>query len=334
MQEHAKHGEKKSILEFVEKEEAPCVRLEYALENRTKRSGSIQPVDISVTNAGEKTVNKIYLEGYLGDKLYINKEVPCNIAPGESYQWVENMDFSKDRKATNATVKVHVDGQKDMKGTECSFAIGHTDVIMSSLQKSFTQGKTTLTAQIANQSDFATVPTVSFYDSDTDKCVGMRTLPSLAAGKSVTTSLSLKNRQISFGANKSKGYYAKVTTSGADYNIGNDEATVILYRNQLKEAETEKGLAKVTGLKLVNKKGKKLHVSFKKVSGSKGYQVVYAKNKKFKNKKSKFIAKRKYTLTKLKKKKTYYVKVRAYKVSAGKKRYGSFSAVKKMKIKK
>ena len=87
--------------------------------------------------------------------------------------------------------------------------------------------------------------------------------------------------------------------------------------------------------KLKNKPGKKAAVKIKKISGAKGYQVVYSTKRSFKNAKKKNTTKRTVTLKRLKKKKTYYIKVRAYKKdSAGKKVYGSYSAAKKVKIKK
>lgn len=92
--------------------------------------------------------------------------------------------------------------------------------------------------------------------------------------------------------------------------------------------------AKVTGVTVKNIKGRKLKVSFKKVKGANGYQLVYSTKKGFKNAKKLLINKNGYTVKKLKKKKTYYVKVRAYKKVNGKKKFGAFSAVKKIKIKK
>ncbi|MCB6993542.1 fibronectin type III domain-containing protein [bacterium 210820-DFI.6.37] len=93
---------------------------------------------------------------------------------------------------------------------------------------------------------------------------------------------------------------------------------------------------KVTGLK--TKAGKKqMTVSWKKDTKATGYQLTYAQNKKFtKGKKNVTISKNKTvkkTVKKLKSKKTYYVKVRAYKKVGSKKLYGSYSAVKSVKIK-
>ena len=99
--------------------------------------------------------------------------------------------------------------------------------------------------------------------------------------------------------------------------------------------KTNNTVSKVTKLKVKNKKKKKVVVSFNKVSGAKGYQIQYAKNKKFtKGKKSKTTKKVKYTVKNLKKKQTYYFRVRAYKLVDGVKKYGKWSAVKKVKITK
>jgi uncharacterized repeat protein (TIGR02543 family) len=85
---------------------------------------------------------------------------------------------------------------------------------------------------------------------------------------------------------------------------------------------------------LTNLKGKKLKISYKKISGVKGYQIRYSTDKNFK-KNVKTItttaASKTYTL----KKATYYVKIRAYKSdSTNSKVYGTFGSVRSKKITK
>ena len=93
-------------------------------------------------------------------------------------------------------------------------------------------------------------------------------------------------------------------------------------------------LAKVVKVKVKANKKKKLNVSWKKVSGATGYEVLYATNKKFtKNKKTVSVKKNKVTLKKLKSKKKYFVKVRAYKKANGNTNYGKWSKVVKKKAK-
>ncbi len=95
--------------------------------------------------------------------------------------------------------------------------------------------------------------------------------------------------------------------------------------------------AQVKSLKVKNKKKTKVNLTWKKVSGAKGYQVQYSMKKKFpaRKTKKKNAAKRTVTISRLKKKKTYYFRVRAYKKKTnGSKVYGKWSKVKKVKIRK
>ncbi len=97
---------------------------------------------------------------------------------------------------------------------------------------------------------------------------------------------------------------------------------------------TKVTVKKVTLKSLVNASEKKLQVKINKLSGVKGYEICYADNAKFENAVKVTTENTTKTISGLKNKKTYYVKVRAYKIdSTGKKVYGSYSSVKKIKIK-
>ncbi len=100
--------------------------------------------------------------------------------------------------------------------------------------------------------------------------------------------------------------------------------------------QTVKKPGKVKITKAQNVKTKEVTVKWKKTSKAKGYQIQIASNKKFtKGKKTKTLSKTTYSFKKLKKNKYYYVRVRAYVYNSNhKKVYGSWSTVKKVKIKK
>lgn len=94
---------------------------------------------------------------------------------------------------------------------------------------------------------------------------------------------------------------------------------------------------KMVAPKLKSKKKNALTVKWKKDTRATGYQVVVAKDKKFKKvaktatiKKNKTVSK---TFKKLKKKKTYYVRIRPYKNTEFGRIYGNYSKAKKCKIK-
>ena len=97
-------------------------------------------------------------------------------------------------------------------------------------------------------------------------------------------------------------------------------------------AVTVKVPAKVTA-KALKKSAK---ITWKKVAGATGYEVYRANKKKGKYKKVKTLKAKatSFTNKKLKAKKTYFFKVRAYITKNGKKTYSSWSAVKKVRVKK
>lgn len=91
---------------------------------------------------------------------------------------------------------------------------------------------------------------------------------------------------------------------------------------------------KVQLLEVKNLKGKKLKVTYKKVSKATGYQISCSTNRKFNKASNKTTKRTTYTLTKRKKGTKYYIRVRAYRVVNGTKFYGSYSAVRSIRIKK
>ena len=90
-------------------------------------------------------------------------------------------------------------------------------------------------------------------------------------------------------------------------------------------------------IKKISAGKRKVKVVLKKDTKATGYQIVVAKNSKF-NKGKKVLTKKgnkqiTYTITKLSSKKIYYVKARSYKVIGNKKYFGTWSKVKKVKVK-
>ena len=129
-----------------------------------------------------------------------------------------------------------------------------------------------------------------------------------------------------------KGWYTDKKFKNKITKISKDsKKDITLY------AKWSKVTVKKASLKSVKNSSKKsMKVTVKKVSGAKGYTIVYSTDKKFKkNVKSVTTTKTSKTIKGLKKGKTYYVKVKAYKKdSAGKKVYGKYSGVKQVKIRK
>jgi hypothetical protein len=178
------------------------------------------------------------------------------------------------------------------------------------IKKDITPSKpafTLIIANIANQvySGKACVPTVKITDS----------------GKLMVKGVDYK---LSYSNNIKTGT-ATVTIEGLGKYKGKRTATFIIIPKKA-------SISKITS----PKKGS-LKVSWKKDTQATGYEIVIATNNKFtKGKKTATVKSYKTvnkTFTKLSTKKVYYAKVRSYKTINGKKYYGAYSAVNKLKTK-
>lgn len=135
---------------------------------------------------------------------------------------------------------------------------------------------------------------------------------------------------------------AKPVETTTQKSTTNDDSYAEWLKSEKERIAKEAKKAKVTIKKLKNVKGKKAKITWKASNrwNVSGYQIMYARNKKFtKGKKVKNVyygTTTSKTLKGLKKKKTYYFKIRAYitDYASGNKVYGKWSKVKKVKIKK
>lgn len=128
------------------------------------------------------------------------------------------------------------------------------------------------------------------------------------------------------------------TTPGADVTVTNaptTKPTVVTTKKSITVVDKKivaPGKVKITKAKNVSKK--KIKLTWKKQSKALVYQAKYSIYKSFRKPKTKATMKCFYTLSGLKKKKTYYIKVRGYTLKKGKRLYGKWSTVKKVKVKK
>ena len=122
-----------------------------------------------------------------------------------------------------------------------------------------------------------------------------------------------------------------------DYVAGNVTNTYSRQKAPVKQQPYSNQVRKPARVKIKsakNLKGKKVKLTFKKVSKAVGYQIKASDSKKFKGYWTKNTKKTSYTFKKLDKNTRYYFKVRAYVKKGNSKLYGAWSKAKKVKVKK
>lgn len=270
---------------------------------KVDKTGNIEAISageaVITAKAGEKTATCKVTVNIPIKSIYLNKTSIELNAIGDSYQ-LNASYYPSD--ADGAIIwKSDDEGVASVDQTGKVTAVG--------------KGTTTITVSCGSVKDTCTV--VSKGESD-----GSQIIPSPSPQPSV------KPNPDNQPANTPKpSMMPQVPTKG---NIPQSSQTV----NDGKNSGQRASLTKIKGVVAKNQKKCKVKVTWKKVPNSLGYQIQYATNKKFKKAKKKTVKSTFVTLKKLKKKKTYFIRIRAYKIADGKKVYGKWSSVKKVKIKK
>ena len=244
------------------------------------------------------TLDRTSAEVKRGEKLTLNVTVSPSYASNKKVVW-------KSANTKIATV--------DANGSVTAKVPGRTKITVTSAENSSYQESCTVT-----------VPYKITYKLNKGK--NNASNPSTYYGKKVT----LKNpsrKGYAFA-----GWYTDAKFKKKITSISNSaKSDYILYAKW-----TKVKVAKASLTSAKNSKSKQILLKYKKVSGAKGYEISYSTDKKFKKAVTKKnTAKTSYTISKLKKGKIYYVRIRAYKMdSTGKKVYGKYSSMKKVKVSK
>ena len=244
------------------------------------------------------TLDRTSAEVKRGEKLTLNVTVSPSYASNKKVVW-------KSANTKIATV--------DTNGSVTAKAPGRTKITVTSAENSSYQASCTVT-----------VPYKITYKLNKGK--NNASNPSTYYGKKVTLKNPSRKGYAFAGWYTDAKFKKKITSISSSA-----KSDYILYAKW-----TKVKVAKASLTSAKNSKSKQILLKYKKVSGAKGYEISYSTDKKFKKAVTKKnTAKTSYTISKLKKGKIYYVRIRAYKMdSTGKKVYGKYSSMKKVKVSK
>lgn len=244
------------------------------------------------------TLDRTSAEVKRGEKITLNVTVSPSYASNKKVVW-------KSANTKIATV--------DANGSVTAKAPGRTKITVTSSENSSYQASCTVT-----------VPYKITYKLNKGK--NNASNPSTYYGKKVTLKNPSRKGYAFAGWYTDAKFKKKITSISSSA-----KSDYILYAKW-----TKVKVAKASLTSAKNSKSKQILLKYKKVSGAKGYEISYSTDKKFKKAVTKKnTAKTSYTISKLKKGKIYYVRIRAYKMdSTGKKVYGKYSSVKKVKVSK
>ena len=227
-------AEEKSAIEYVAKESAPKLKVDYMMAEEGERKNGIQPVHISVINESEETVTEYTIRIYTDETSYVEKTVECQILPGESVTFVEEVDLAGLDGQADLNVQVVADGQKEMDDTTASAPVGMTDLSLRLDKQTASEHKfVTFSALVKNESEVETAAHVALYEKHTGELIESREAGVLAPGAQKNLDFVLRADDVAIDGANAKYYEAVVVSSIEEYNQENNTGYGVVYADEL-----------------------------------------------------------------------------------------------------
>ena len=311
------------------------------------RQGMAEPVDITFTEDGkvkiseaEVTSEGMELNGLDPFKLY-SAGISCYTTGGSYIQatWDKNDIGGAVSNNKNGAIVGYkyfnftnfCEGKKDCLNLRINYTgTGNDGIIKVRLDSPYTDGKDLGTISV-EKSDSQIAPVTKILSIDPEKIEpGKHALYFLFETSSESSLCSLNSFQFS-----TEPIPPTVSPSASPEPTVAPTATPtpstptpILETSQPAPAVYNLDKVKLKTIKI--KKGKAV-IKWKSIKNASRYEIQYSSSRKFKKLQKKTTKKTSIVVKKLKKKKLYYIRVRAYSTINGKKVYGTFSSIRKIK---
>ena len=306
------------------------------------RQGMAEPVDITFTEDGkvkiseaEVTSEGMEMNGLDPFKLY-SAGISCYTTGGSYIQatWDKNDIGGAVSNNKNGAIVGYkyfnftnfCEGKKDCLNLRINYTgTGNDGIIKVRLDSPYTDGKDLGTISV-EKSDSQIAPVTKMLSIDPEKIeTGKHALYFLFETSSESSLCSLNSFQFS---TEPIPPTVTVSPSSSPEPTVAPTATPILETPQPAPAVYNLDKVKLKAIKI--KKGKAV-IKWKSIKNASRYEIQCSSSRKFKKLQKKTTKKTSIVVKKLKKKKLYYIRVRAYSTINGKKVYGTFSSIRKIK---
>jgi uncharacterized protein YjdB len=221
-----------------------------------------------LTNLGTTVVRTFNLRFGKGGEAILDKNLPCELAPGDSAVFTEYVDISGWPSEATLTAETYVAGDADPSNNSSDFTLGLTDVSLT-LSVYGLPEMYVLEASVANGSPLATDVDIKIRKGGEDgEIVDSQTVAALARGSSHVYQFAVDKEELPA---EGQAYYVTAAPQQGDRNEFDNAASLILYPDPPDggggEPE-EVALVPVTGLTVTGSKDIRLTLGAEPVTAT------------------------------------------------------------------
>lgn len=227
-------SEKTSMYHLHKKSEPKLVINDMILDSEAMTEKGKQPISYTVTNNSEETLKSFELKVSNDDGTILQKEVSCNLLPGESAFFEDTFTFDNLSKIENFTVQTVADGQTDTTNTQLKKEVSYCDLAISDVKKEIVKDGVKYTVTIKNEGQIDTSGNLNIYaDNQLSKKLETTEIKTVKAGEIREISVQYNTKDMKFDASQNAYCSMQVTANDKDSNNQNDFYYGVVYRWEL-----------------------------------------------------------------------------------------------------
>ena len=224
-----KNSDKTSIF-FFSKEEAPKAELDSIVINESEAEDSVQPIAYMVKNESEIDMKHFTLTVKNSDKTVLEKEVSCDIAPGESAYFEDSFKLTPEQQSSEITVQTVAEGQADMEDTSIKENLINTDLALD-VTKEVDDETLILNATVTNTGEIDAGGKIEFYsDSEKKNLISSETIDKLAPGATAEFDFSMERNDAVYNEEGVADFVIVVTADADEKSYDDNEYYGVLYK--------------------------------------------------------------------------------------------------------
>ena len=225
----------KTSMYFLNKSTLPKLELDSIVINEKEAANDVQPVSYVVKNDSEETIKSYTLKITADNNVVLEKEVTCDIAPGETSYAEDEFDINGISDTASIKVQAVAAGQSDKTDTSVSKEMNLSDIGIE-VVKELNTDSVKFTVKVTNEGLSAQAGNVTLYgDADGTQKLTSVSFDAIAPGETSEVPLDFKVKDMIFNGEQTAYCMIKAETDGKEADDNNNIYYGAVYMRELPE---------------------------------------------------------------------------------------------------
>ena len=200
----------KSSLYFIKQEEAPKTVLDSIVVNEAEAEDQVQPISYTVKNESEVPMKTFDLTIRADNEVVKSESVECDIAPGESAYFEDEVELDSENSVTALSVETVAEGQSDLESARQEEELVNTNLELETT-KSVEPEEVTFQVVVNNNGSTDAAGKIAIYEDETkEHLLREEELDTLEAGESCGSEFVFTKDELSFDEEDTAHFFIEV----------------------------------------------------------------------------------------------------------------------------